>query len=90
MLRTLLYLIATVFAISILRAVIGLIRKAVSELFEPSPTAPAKPGTPPSEALQKDPVCGTFIAPSVSVQKTIGGQTYYFCSTACRDKFKTA
>ena len=39
------------------------------------------------EALKKDPVCGTFVAPSTAVQKEKDGQTYFFCSPTCRDKF---
>ena len=49
-----------------------------------------RPGlaTPISEALKKDPVCGTFIGASTSLHKTVGGVTYYFCSAECRDKFR--
>ena len=39
------------------------------------------------KALKKDPVCGTFVSAATAVQKTKGGETYYFCSTECRDKF---
>jgi YHS domain-containing protein len=37
--------------------------------------------------LKKDPVCGTFISTSTAIQKRVGGEIYYFCSSACRDKF---
>jgi YHS domain-containing protein len=89
----LLYLLASVLVISMLRAIMGALGKLFSEMFQPSstPASGAGPRTPPapaSESLKKDPVCGTFIAPSTSVQKTVGGQTYYFCSADCRDKFK--
>jgi YHS domain-containing protein len=33
-------------------------------------------------------VCGTFISTATAFQKFANGQTYYFCSTDCRDKFK--
>jgi Cu+-exporting ATPase len=37
----------------------------------------------------KDPVCGMDIDPdSAAATAGFGGQTYYFCSTACHDKFK--
>ena len=90
--RGLLYVVASVLVISVLRVIIGALGKLFSETFQPtsaaSGTNPRTRATPASESLKKDPVCGTFIAPSTSVQKSVGGQTYYFCSAACRDKFK--
>ncbi len=86
MLRVLLYLILSVILISVLRGVIGFI----ASLFSNATTGPERrpaPTTPSQEALKKDPVCGTFVAPSTAVQKDKDGQTYFFCSTACRDKF---
>ncbi len=37
--------------------------------------------------LKKDPVCGIYVAPATCVTKTVKGQQFYFCSTACRDKY---
>ncbi len=37
--------------------------------------------------LKKDPVCGTFVAVSTSVKKTVHGEVVHFCSEACRDKY---
>jgi YHS domain-containing protein len=37
--------------------------------------------------LKKDPVCGTFVSAATAMQKSKGGETYYFCSAECRDKF---
>lgn len=90
MVRTILYLLASVFLIALLRGVIGLIGKAVGQLFEPNPqpggrSAPSPPAF--SGELKKDPVCGTFVLPANSVKKMVGKETYYFCSPACRDKF---
>jgi YHS domain-containing protein len=48
----------------------------------------APPSQPGMESLHKDPVCGTFVAPSTAWQKVSSGKTYYFCSTHCRDQFK--
>ena len=45
-----------------------------------SPNAPAV-------KLVRDPVCGTFVAPSTSLSLTSGGTTHYFCSEDCRSKF---
>jgi YHS domain-containing protein len=90
MIRAILYLIATVLIISVLRSVIGVILKGFSELFHPAPptSAARHPSVPAGGELKKDPVCGTFIAASTSLQKRVGGETYYFCSAECRDKFR--
>ena len=78
-----------VLLISVLRSVIGIILRGFAELLHPSPSAAARPSSQPSGGeLKKDPVCGTFIAAATSIQKKVGGQTYYFCSPECRDKFK--
>jgi YHS domain-containing protein len=98
MTRAILYLIAFLLIIGVARSVLGIIAKGFADLFGSAASGQtgsgqAGPGPrpaplPKSEALKKDPVCGTFIAPSAAVQKTVGGQTYYFCSPECRDKFR--
>jgi YHS domain-containing protein len=85
MFRAILYLIATVLIISVLRSVIGVILKGFSDLFKPPARTPTVPA---GGELKKDPVCGTFISTSTSIQKRIGERTYYFCSVECRDKFR--
>ena len=92
--RVILEAVVAVLVITILRSVLGVILKGFSELFHPS-GATASGGSaarttprPVADELKKDPVCGTFIAASSSLQKTIAGETYYFCSAACRDKFR--
>ena len=92
--RIILEAVVAVLVITVLRAVIGMIMKGFSDLFGPSSSSstggssrPQRP-IPTAEPLKKDPVCGTFIAASSSVQKTIDGETFYFCSAECRDKFR--
>ena len=41
----------------------------------------------PGMKLVRDPVCGTHIVPGAH-SLTSGGTTYYFCSEACRDKYR--
>jgi len=93
--RWLLEAVIAILVITLLRAVIGTILKGFSELFHPSASAASRSSAQPrarpiptADALKKDPVCGTFIAASSSIQKTVGGETFYFCSTECRDKFR--
>jgi YHS domain-containing protein len=94
MFRALLYVIAFTLVLSVLRSILGIIAKAFTGQSDTSPArAGASPGPPSSSApsggeLKKDPVCGTFISTATAFQKSSGGQTYYFCSTECRDKFK--
>jgi len=40
--------------------------------------------------LARDPVCGTHVPINASVALTVGGTTHYFCSEACRDRFRKA
>ena len=89
MIRWLAYLITAVLAISVIRAVIGMIAQFfMNSTVGEQRSKPGKPApAPASQSLKKDPVCGTFVAPSTAVVKEKGGETYYFCSAACRDKF---
>ena len=45
---------------------------------------------PPAQGVQmaKDPVCGTYVVPDSALSVNVGRQTIYFCSAACRDKFR--
>ena len=37
--------------------------------------------------LVRDPVCGTYVAPGVSLSLTSAGGTRYFCSEKCKAAF---
>ena len=94
MLRLIAVMLASIFAISILRSVIGLIMKAFGGMVGPNlanntpqgQPQPSSPAAPVGGELKKDPVCGTYVLAATAVKKTSGGQTIYFCSTDCRDK----
>jgi YHS domain-containing protein len=96
MIRALAYLIATVLVIGVVRSIIGIVLKGFADLFHPpgpsqnapSQKVPRTPAVPAGGELKKDPVCGTFISTATAIQKKAGGETYYFCSAECRDKFK--
>ena len=38
--------------------------------------------------LKKDPVCGVYVSPAVSLMRIVKGETYYFCSPECRDRYQ--
>ena len=95
MTKLVLYLLAFVLIVGVAKAVMRILMKGFADLVTPTPPDASGPrprtqSVPTSEALKKDPVCGTFIAPSTAVQKSVGGQTYYFCSKECRDRFNAA
>src|SRR5262245_6403642 len=41
-------------------------------------------------SMVRDPVCGTFVIPDRAVALNDGRQRLFFCSTACRDKYRAA
>jgi len=38
--------------------------------------------------MERDPVCGTFVVPDRELSLRVGQQHLYFCSAACRDKYR--
>jgi uncharacterized protein len=40
--------------------------------------------------MVRDPVCGTFVVPDRALMLSVGPQQLYFCSAACRDKYRAA
>ena len=94
MFRAIVYLIGFMLIMSVIRSVLGIVGKAFNGLSNTSTpqagaTSTHSPSNPaPVGELKKDPVCGTFISTATAFQKFSQGQTYYFCSSECRDKFK--
>lgn len=86
--RFILFALALVFIISFLRSIVGLIGKAVSGLTEPEQKAADRRSPPAGGELKKDPVCGTYVSTSTPLRKTVDGETVYFCSQGCLDKYK--
>ena len=38
--------------------------------------------------MVRDPVCGTFVLPDRAVMLDVGSHRVWFCSAACRDKYR--
>ena len=88
MLRTLIYLLLSVFLITFVRAVIGVIGKVVAQLFQPNaPTSTRRPGTTSAGELKQCSTCGVYTSKATALRKNSGGTEHFFCSPACRDKF---
>ena len=43
----------------------------------------------PSTRLVRDPVCGTWVLPKDDMSLTHGRQQLFFCSAACRDRYRS-
>jgi|ERR1051326_1787936 YHS domain-containing protein len=94
MFRVIVYLLLTIFLITIVRAVVGIILKGFSELVSPGQQrrqatgrGAEGPEIPLSGELKRDPVCGTYTSAATSIKQTVGKETVYFCSAQCRDKY---
>ncbi len=92
MLRVIVWLLTSIFLITIVRAFIGIILKGFAELMgtqasRQPPAAPSRTSVPISGELRKDPVCGTYVATSTPFQKSVHGETHFFCSEDCKAKF---
>ena len=90
MFRALLELFFIIIAIVVARSVLTSIFKgfmsASSGAFRADSSA--RPASPPSGSsqLHKDPVCGTYVTESTPFSREATGQTFYYCSEACREK----
>ncbi len=89
-LRLILEAVIAVLVISMVRAAVGILARALfqSAMRRPPGPAPRRPPVPSGGELKKDPVCGTYISAATAIQKRVGEQTYYFCSPGCREKFR--
>jgi YHS domain-containing protein len=91
MIRTILYLLVAVFLITLVRAFIGIIGRAVGDLLQPGSSAGGRTSAQPPKVageLKKDPVCGAYVPAATSPTKTVNGELVYFCSPECREKYR--
>jgi YHS domain-containing protein len=82
-------LIPLLFIFWLLRSVLRSILSGWSSEVTTKPRR-SPPTVSPGGELKKDPVCGTCVSPEISLSKKMGGETIYFCSPACRDKYRAA
>lgn len=91
MIRFLVFFLLAMLLLPLIRAVLATVTKGFRDLTQPGSPSAGPKRRPPAQAggeLKRDPVCGTFIDAASSLKKTVGGETFYFCSTECRDKFQ--
>jgi YHS domain-containing protein len=87
MFRLITYLLMMVVLITIVRNAIGFLVRLFGHAVAAKSVNASKQSVPLTGEFKKDPVCGTYIAAETSLHETVAGQTFYFCSTYCRDKF---
>jgi YHS domain-containing protein len=93
MFRAIVWLLSIVLLITLLRGVIGILLKGISHALSPNRAGSSGVPHPRPKAegfggeLVKDPVCGMFVSPATAEKKVVHGETHYFCSADCRDKF---
>ena len=98
MLRVLIWLLEVIAVLWLLRL---LWRTAAGWLGFPDRSMPSGIGQPPRPGdpvsggsrmapreLKKDPQCGTYVSPELSVRARIGGEELHFCSRECEEKFR--
>jgi hypothetical protein len=52
------------------------------------PSAPSVRETPNAIPLHRDPWCGTYVSPEISVPLEQSGQVLHFCSQECRARYQ--
>lgn len=87
MLRLIFELLLTIVVITVLKSIVGIVLRGVSQAMKPGAPPPPSGQVPLTGELKKDPVCGTYIAAATSLKEKVGGQTVHFCSAECRDKY---
>jgi len=94
MFRFLFQFIALLIFFAIARKVLTFLTRTVVGSFRAtSQTPPSNPSSGNNELLSsagelhQDPVCGTFVPGSSDWNRKVDGQTVYFCSAECRDRF---
>jgi len=43
----------------------------------------------PTQTVTKDPICGMTVDPATAIHAQRDGETFYFCSEPCQQKFLT-
>jgi len=91
MVRLVVYLFFFVILISLARVVVNLVGKAFSQAVREAGIGARANGKQARDGeLRRDPVCGTYISTSTTLQAVSGGTTFYFCSPECRKRFEAA
>ena len=97
MIRAAIEAAVTLFVVLLVRTIITSIIKALSGASSSAASSARRDAgrsasPPPTEnarasgVLQRDPVCGTFVAESTHYQRQVGREVVYYCSSDCLEK----
>ncbi len=96
MFRAILELLFTILIVVVARAILsslfrGIARSSSASFQNRAGNAAkeadaAPPGPELGGELHKDPVCGTYVAESTPYRRQSSGQTFYYCSSDCRER----
>lgn len=86
-------LLDVVVALFVIRAIWKLVEGVIQGMSGPPQsqgTRRASPPAVPSHGVQmeRDPVCGTYVVPERALSIMDARKPVYFCSAACRDKYR--
>lgn len=92
MVRAVLYILVSIFAISFIRMVLGIIMKGFGDLLQsevrpPTRQRPSSQEVPTTGELKPCGKCGTYVLTSTKFKGEIDGKPAYFCSEACQKAF---
>lgn len=89
MVRFVLILLVSILLITVIRSVFGMIMRGVADLLRGSsqPASQRRPDVPVAGELKKDPVCGTYVSTATAHKLAEGGNTVYFCSAECKNRY---
>ena len=82
-LRFLFWVLIVSWSLSLLRRLVNSMGGAATDRNEPLDV----PSTATARKLVRDPVCGMHVAENLALVERNGGQTVYFCSEECRNRF---
>jgi YHS domain-containing protein len=80
------------FWVAVVSWTVSLLRRLVNQMAAAHPDGGSNPNVDvPNDSvnqkLVRDPVCGMHLAPGLALQVRHGGESLYFCSPQCREKF---
>lgn len=98
--RALLELILTIVVVLVARAILTSVMRGMVNAGRTASAQPPNSGdsyqrqspngagqqSQPSGELHKDPVCGTYVAESTLFRRQASGQTFYYCSSDCKER----
>ena len=82
--RFLFWVLILSWSLAILRRLVRNMRRGMMRPTEPTVDVQSDAVT---RTLVRDPVCGLHVAEGLALPVRAGGETLYFCSAECRDKY---